>query len=134
MPLPVRKKSRRLSPSRRALRSPRAVRRSSTALCSGDCGGGTNSSLEAMRVGIGGGASLAASRSHWRTHIGPPPAGMIGHGPLQSLREVAVPQVKGLPGRLALAAAGDRDRIPFLELARPLLGRLVLFVEDAFDA
>ena len=28
-----------------------------------------NSSLEAMRDGIGGGASVSASRSHWRTHM-----------------------------------------------------------------
>ena len=38
--------------------------RSSYSFCSADCGGGTNSSFEAIREGIGGRKSDSASRSH----------------------------------------------------------------------
>src|SRR5262249_14603909 len=69
MPLPVLRKSRRFRPRRLAARSLRSLSRSSNAFCCGVCGGGMNSSLEAMRVGIGDRASLTASSSHWRTHI-----------------------------------------------------------------
>ena len=73
MPLPVRRKSRRARPCRFAARSLISSRRASYSFCSGDCGGGMNSSLEAMRVGIGGRSSASASRSHWRTHMGEAP-------------------------------------------------------------
>src|SRR5207244_6280745 len=43
--------------------------RASYSFCCGVCGGGMNSSLEAIRAGIGGGACWAESRSHWRTHM-----------------------------------------------------------------
>src|SRR5262249_60787146 len=69
MPGPVRRERRRSMPSARALRSLRSRNRSSTAFCCGPCGGGMNSSLDAIRVGIGDGVSIVASRSHWRTHM-----------------------------------------------------------------
>src|SRR5437660_4452548 len=69
MPEPVRRKSRRLTPWRFAARSLISFRRASYSFCCGDCGGGTNSSFEAIRVGMGAGASACASSSHWRRHI-----------------------------------------------------------------
>src|SRR5579871_20142 len=69
MPLPVRRNARRLNPWRRAACSLIWARRASYSFCCGDCGGGMNSSLETIRAGIGGGASVWASRSHWRTHM-----------------------------------------------------------------
>src|SRR5205823_9802939 len=70
MPLPVRRKARRLRPCFFAAFSLRALTRASYSFCLGVCGGGMNSSLEAIRLGIGSGASDSASRSQARTHIG----------------------------------------------------------------
>src|SRR6516165_12497991 len=69
MPLPVRRNERRLRPWRRAARSLMSANRASYSFCSADCGGGINSSFEAIRDGIGRGASRSASISHWRTHM-----------------------------------------------------------------
>src|SRR5262249_39676656 len=69
MPGPVRRKRRRSMPSARALRSLRSRNRSSTAFCCGPCGGGVDSSVDPIPVGIGDGVSIVASRSHWRTHM-----------------------------------------------------------------
>src|SRR5688572_1826349 len=69
MPLPVRRKSRRLSPCRRAASSLRSSAQDSYCFCSRVCGGGMNSSFEAIREGIGSGDSSSASSSHWRFHI-----------------------------------------------------------------
>ena len=41
-----------------------AQSRNSTSFCSADCGGGMNSSLDAITVGIGGSSSRPASSSH----------------------------------------------------------------------
>ena len=64
MPLPLRRNSRRVRPCRWAVCSLIRASRSSYSFCSADCGGGTNSSLEAIRAGIGGRKSDSASRSH----------------------------------------------------------------------
>ena len=56
------------------LRSLISASRSSYCFCSADWGGGTNSSLEAIRDGIGGRKSFSASRSHLRTHIDATPS------------------------------------------------------------
>src|SRR4051794_12958072 len=68
MPLPERRNSRRPTPWRAASSSLIAFKRASNSISSGDGGGGTNSSLETTRVGIG--AASSPSRSHLRTHIG----------------------------------------------------------------
>src|SRR3954452_3990258 len=100
MPAPLRRKSRRLTPSRREGRSPSSATRAATAFWAADCGGGTNSSLEAIRVGIGGGASSAASSSHWRTHM---------VDPRGSLGQRTLPHRQHQPAGLALANAEDLD-------------------------
>src|SRR3954469_18646730 len=70
MPLPERRKSRRALPCRLAACPVIAATRASYSFCWGDCGGGTNSSFETIRDGIGGSRSSAASSSsHWRTHM-----------------------------------------------------------------
>src|SRR5438270_5357349 len=72
MPDPERRKSRRETPWALACLALRASRRASNSFCWGVWGGGMNSSLEAIRVGIGDGASTWASRSHLRTHMAGP--------------------------------------------------------------
>src|SRR5262245_38889662 len=69
MPLPERRKSRRETPWAWAACSLSSCRRASNCTCSGVCGGGMNSSLEAIRVGMGETASFWASSSHLRTHM-----------------------------------------------------------------
>src|SRR5262245_59577330 len=69
MPLPERRKSRRETPWAFAVCSLSSASRASNCFCSGVCGGGMNSSLEAIRVGVGETTSLWASSSHLRTHM-----------------------------------------------------------------
>src|SRR5262245_57600993 len=70
MPEPERRKVRRSSPCFFAAFSLRSSSRASYSACCGDWGGGTNSSFDATRDGIGSGASASASSSHWRIHMG----------------------------------------------------------------
>src|SRR5262249_47769671 len=70
MPLPLLKNARRLTPWRLAACALISARRASYSFCSDDWGGGMNSSFDAIREGIGRGASTSASSSHWRTHMG----------------------------------------------------------------
>jgi len=72
MPLPVRKKRRRSMPCAFAAFVLMALSRLSYCFCCVVGCGGMNSSLDAMRLGIGN-VSAPASNSHWRIHMASPP-------------------------------------------------------------
>src|SRR4051812_2839640 len=72
MPAPERRKSRRETPCALAFASASASSRAANSFCWGEGGGGMNSSLEQMRLGMGPTASAWASRSHLRTHMAAP--------------------------------------------------------------
>src|SRR5690348_10266182 len=99
MPLPVRRKSRRDRPWSRAASSLSSARRASYSFCCGVCGGGMNSSLEAMRAGIG--RASWSSMSHWRTHM----AGILGG---RGRRRPAEAGTTNLGSVVAVVVAGGR--------------------------
>src|SRR5262245_58280891 len=108
MPLPVRRKSRRLRPWRWAASVLSASARCSYSCCEADCGGGTNSSFDAIRAGIGSAWSFVASSSHCRTHIS------------KLLRDVGSGEEP------------DKSAIPLFQLAavRVILWRTVFLCQD----
>src|SRR3954453_11252513 len=124
MPAPEWRNSRRVRPWRVEARSAISARRAAYWRWSSDWGGGTNSSFEAIRAGIGGRSSASASRSHWRIHMGGAPS---ADNPLFSGNDQRFPRDTQFP--IHHACVGDTQAVAPAAILIHTLGRVLVWLQ-----